>query len=317
MNISIPSDPRILFWGWIGLAAAALLLVGMTVVWLPRTGQTGRAVKEDRRKLDQQVQELDEQIQRDQTLYVSHLKRFPWLLDGTGGTGFLTRLSGLASGQRLGISGVGPLERKKMGQVERVGRKVTVVSSFSDIVALVENTERNLGFIEGFKAEPLDPRSRPKELGDLEAQFNMVTVELNPDIRQRWRSLMASAPAPAKSTESERPLASPSKVEAGSKSAPLRNPFRAAASSIATGKPAAGARDGEWSVFRDLKFSGIVSLPDNIKVAIINDRMTREGDRIGQVLVQRITDSEVVLKSGPEVKHIKLRAFASTIPGQE
>ncbi len=319
MNLRIPSSPRILWCGWIGLTAIALLVLGILFVWLPRTSQTGRVVRDERRRLGQQLQEIEKQIQSDQGRYISVLKRFPWIIDGAGGTTFLTRLSEVAAGQQLGISGVGPLERKKIGQVERIGRKIKVISSFSDVIAFIENTERNLGFIDGLKIEKLDLKGQTKGLRDLLAQFNMVTVELNPEFSKKLRSLVAFAAAPsaAKAKEADRSLGPPSSgAEATLKPAPLRNPFRAAAPLVAAGKPAVGADGGEASPFSELRFSGIVSLP-NKKIAIINNQMVQEGEHVGQVLVERITDSEVVLKLGSEAKHIRLRAFASETPGKE
>jgi hypothetical protein len=292
----------------------------MLLVWLPRTSQTGWVVKTELIKLDQQLREVEKQIKGDQERYVNTLKRFPWIMDGVGGTVFLTRLSGVAAGQQLGISGVGPVERKKIGQVERISRKVKLVSSFSDVVALVENTERNLGIIEGLKVEQIDQKAGKKGLGDLEAQFNMVTVELNPDVKQKLRSLIATAPAPseAKAKESSRSSILPAPgVEPGSKPAQLRNPFRAVASPGADGKLAVGAAGGAWSPFPEVRFSGIVNLPNNKKMAVVNNQMVQEGERVGEVLVERITDSEIVLKSGSEVKHIKLHAFATKISGKE
>ena len=318
MKLAIPTDPKILRWGWIGLLAVGLLLAGMLLVWLPQTSQTSWVVKNELLKLDQQLREVEKQIQGDQERYVNTHQRFPWIMDGVGGTVFLTRLSGVAAGQRLGISGVGPVERKKVGQVERISRKVKLVSSFSDVVALVENTERNLGIIEGLKVEQVDQKAGKKGLGDLEAQFNMVTVELNPDVKKKLQTLIGSAPAPSEAKEGSRSSVLPApNSEAGLKTAQLRNPFRAVASPGADGKLAVGAGGGGWPPFPEVRFSGIVNLPNNKKMAVINNQMVQEGERVGEVLVERITDSEIVLKSGSEVKRIKLGTFAANISGKE
>jgi hypothetical protein len=266
------------------------------------------------------LREVEKQIKGDQERYVIALKRFPWIMDGVGGTVFLTRLGGVAAGQRLGISGVGPVERKKIGQIERIGRKVKLVSSFSEVVSLVENTERNLGIIEGLKVEQLDQKSGKKGLGDLEAQFTMVTVELNPEVKKKLRSLIGEAPAPseAEAKEGSRSALLPAPgIEAGFKAAQLRNPFKAVGPSVAVGRLPAAEGGGAWPTFPEVRFSGIVNLPNNKKLAVVNNQMLQEGERVGEILVEQITDSEVVLKSGSEVKRIKLSAFATKISRKE
>jgi len=57
-----------------------------------------------------------------------------------------------------------------------------------------------------------------------------------------------------------------------------------------------------------MRLSGIVNLL-NKKMAIINNRMYGEGDKFEGVLVEQVTDDEVVLKSEAGGKRIRLPAF--------
>jgi len=62
--------------------------------------------------------------------------------------------------------------------------------------------------------------------------------------------------------------------------------------------------------FPEVRLSGIVNLL-NKKMAIINNRMLGEGDRFDGILVERVTDDEVVLKSESAGKRIRLPVFTS------
>ncbi|MBI4529742.1 MAG: general secretion pathway protein GspB [Deltaproteobacteria bacterium] len=312
-------DPRMLWLGWIGLFAIVLVMAVMVLVWLPRTTRTGRAAQDERRSLQNQLQQIEEQIKRDQEQYIEILNRLPWIVDGAGGTPFLTRLSEVVAGQQLGIFGVGPLERNRLGQVERVARRVKLLSSFSDIVSLVGNIEQNQGLIEALKIEKIEtPQARAKALGGLEAQFSMATIELSPDARQKLRSLLASAPAFPRGKAGEAARSSPAPAMGETKRtqrAQARDPFTAVAGPATHGKQVPGVIS-EAPSFPEVRFSGIISLPDK-KMAIINNQTVQPGNRVGGILVDRITEQEVVLKFGSETKRIKIPVFASTIPGKE
>jgi len=67
------------------------------------------------------------------------------------------------------------------------------------------------------------------------------------------------------------------------------------------------------SSFPEVRLSGIVNLL-NKKMAIINNRMLGEGDRFDGILVEQVTDDEVVLKSESAGKRIRLPAFMLGTP---
>ncbi len=314
MNLRILSNPRVLWFGWIGLIPVALLLAFMLLYWLPQAAYKGRTVYGERIKLQVQLEQIEKEIKRDLERYTDILKRFPWIIEGAGGTLFLTRLSEVAGGQRLKILAIGSLERNKVGQVEKVGRKVELIGSYSDVVRLVERVEHNRGIMQGLKIEASDLKGRTAARGDLQAQFKMATIELTPDIREKLRSLLASTPGAStgEAKEAGRSLALPApRIEQGLNLAQSRDPFRAVGMKLA-----AGAGDSVSPLFPKVTFSGIVSLPDK-KAAIINNEMVQEGGRTGEIMVEKITDSEVVLKSGSEVKRMQIPLFAPRHSGKE
>ena len=82
MNLRILSNPRALWFGWIGLIPVALLLAVMLLVWLPQAAYKGRTVYGERIKLQLQLDEIEKEMKRDLERYTDILKRFPWIIEG-------------------------------------------------------------------------------------------------------------------------------------------------------------------------------------------------------------------------------------------
>ena len=116
---------RILWLGWVGLLVFVLMAVGLILRQQGIQRQL-TSLQNQRKALETDHQKSEDRLKNDLTRYVKVLQRFPWLLKSGSGTAFLARLSGVAAGHLLEIVGVGPLERKRIGQVERIGRKVKV-----------------------------------------------------------------------------------------------------------------------------------------------------------------------------------------------
>lgn len=311
---------RILWVGWIGTVVVALVLGAMAFVWLPRTTIALNQARGQRVALERQHKDIEGQIKSDIDGYVKIFRRFPWLMEGAGGTAFLARLSDVAAGQALKIVGVGALERKKSGGVERVGRKVQLVGSFLDVVGLVENVESNRGIMEGVKIGKLDQKGATKLAEPLEAQFGLVTVELSPEVRKRMQAVLAGSPEPAKPKGDDKSLVLPApKPARPAKLAALRDPFRETITVAARRMPAvpgqaAGAAP-EDLLFPDLKLSGIISFPGR-RVAILNNQMVQQGQRVEGILVERISDTQVVLRSGSQTKRLEVPEFRAPKAGK-
>jgi len=297
-----------LWFGWIGLLVVFFVAVGLLLRHQGIESQV-TALENKRRALEADHQKVEAELKKDLQRYVKVLRRFPWVLESGSGTAFLSRLSDVAADHLLKILGVGPLERKKIGHVERIGRRVKVTGSFSDILGVVENVERNRGIMEGLKIEQLEHKEKNKGMEILEAEFSLVTVELSTAVRQRMRSLLVSALA-SKAAKDLSVVPAPQgdwPLEVAS----LRDPFL----SIRASRAEAAAKKVKivHARFPEVKISGIVNLL-NKKMAIINNRMVGEGDRFDGVLVEQVTDDEVVLKSEAAGKRIRLPAFMANSP---
>jgi len=296
---------RILWLGWVGLLVFLVMAVGL---FLRQQGihRQLASLKNQREALEMDNQKAEDKLKNDLTRYVKVLKRFPWLLKSGSGTAFLARLSDVAAGHLLEIVGVGPLERKRIGQVERIGRKVKVSGSFVDILGVIEKVERNRGILEGLTVALLDHKGKNNGVEKLEAEFSLITVELSTPIRHRMRSILGSA-LDSKKTNGV-PTDSAPQINWDFAVAAVRDPFlpvRPVKAKDEAKKVAAAIPS-----FPEVRLSGIVNLP-NKKMAIINNRMYGEGDRFDGILVERITSEEVVLKSEFAGKRIRLPVFMS------
>jgi hypothetical protein len=298
---------HILWFGWIGLLVVFFVAVGLLLRHQGIESQV-TALENQRRALEADHQRVEAKLKKDLQRYIKVLRRFPWVLKGGSGTAFLSRLSDVAADHLLKILGVGPLERKKIGHVQRIGRRVKVTGSFFDILGVVQNVERNRGIMEGLKVEQLAHKEKDKGNEILEAEFSLVTVELSTAVRQRMRSVLAAALASKQAKDFA--VAPAYQSDWNFEAAGLRDPFL----SIRASKAKAAAKKVVHARFPEVKLSGVVNLL-NKKMAIINNRMVGEGDRFDGVLVERVTDDEVVLKSEAGGKRIRLPASMSSIPG--
>lgn len=296
---------HILWLGWIGLLVVFFVAVGLLLRHQGIESQV-TALENKRRALEVDHQKVEAELKKDLRRYVNVLRRFPWVLESGSGTAFLSRLSDVAADHLLKILGIGPLERKMIGHVERISRKVKVSGSFSDILGVVENVERNRGIMEGLKVTQLEQRGKDNGAGKLEAEFSLVTVELSTAVRQRMSSLLVSTLA-SKEVKDFSVVPAPQSdwvLELAS----LRDPFLSIRASRA--KAAAKKVKVVHARFPEMRLSGIVNLL-NKKMAIINNRMYGEGDKFEGVLVEQVTDDAVVLKSESAGKRIRLPVFMS------
>ena len=299
---------HILWFGWIGLLVVFFVAVGLLLRHQGIESQV-TALENKRRALEEVHQKVENQLKKDLRRYVKVLRRFPWVLKGGSGTAFLSRLSDVAADHLLEIRGISSLERKKIGHVERIGRRVKVTGSFTDILGVVQNVERNRGIMEGLKIEQLEQRGKDNEEEKLEAEFGLVTVELSTAVRQRLRSLLASALASKEVKDFA--MAPTRQGDWDFEAAGLRDPFLTVHARRA--KAAAKKVKVVYARFPEIRLSGIVDLL-NKKMAIINNRMYGEGDKFEGVLVEQVTDDEVVLKSEAAGKRIRLPAFMANSP---
>jgi len=171
---------------------------------------------------------------------------------------------------------------------------------------VVEKVERNRGIMEGLTVRLSDQKEKNNGVEKLEAQFSLVTAELSTPVRKRMRSLLVTA---LDSKEANGvPVGSTPQIEWNFEVVALRDPFLPVRPFMA--KEEAKKATATIPSFPEVRLSGIVNLL-NKKMAIINNRMLGEGDRFDGILVEQVTDDEVVLKSESAGKRIRLPVFMS------
>lgn len=306
---------KALWLGWSGVVLLFFVSLGLAFVWMPKTFREVTKVQNERKQLEFQHKDLGEQIKKDVGRYGAIIRRYPWLTESSGGTAFLTRLGDIATGRALRLQEVGPFQREDSPQVEKVGRQVRLAGPFSDILQMVENVERNRGILEELKIQRPEARTGEQPLGEIEAQFRLSSMELNPEIRQRIKAFIAALP------EGSKPGADGKAAAGGSLLLPLpagtakpiqvtasRDPFMVPSSALTRvagagtkGRPGRLARSG----MPELTLAGIIESPSG-RTAIINNRMVKEGERVEGVLVQAIGKNEVMLKSPFESRKLPL-----------
>lgn len=270
-----------------------------------------REVQIERGRGESNLRDLHRQFEQDANRYAGILERFPWLAESSEGTAFLTRLGEVATGQSLKILAIGALQRQETPAWTKVSRQVRLIGRFSDILRLVENVERHKGILEALKMQRPQPQEGAASLEEIEAQFSLVTVELPLPVRNR----LAALPAGSKPGAAEPGGALVLPVPAGAsliQVASLRDPFQIPRRHHNSNGPPPPPPNGK-EAFPALTLTGIIESPRG-RVAIINNQMVREGERIDGVVVQAIRKHAVVLKSPSAVKHLTLPEFGSTSP---
>src|SRR5262249_48311487 len=152
------------------------------------------------------------------------------------------------------------------------------------------NVERSKGFVEELKIQRLQPRSNEEAAEEVEAQFRLSSVELPPEVRNYLRTFLDALPDSAKQDpvvlDGVSPLALSDQFDPQHLAA-LRDPFRLP---TALHRPMPQGLD---ALFPDIKLAGIVASPTG-RIAIINKRTVKEGERVEGSLVETIDSSEVV-----------------------
>jgi hypothetical protein len=298
--------------GWLGILALVPALVWLLLVRVP---QASRDLHAARQRAEQELQQLavtlkdvDNQFAHEQDRYARILRRFPWLAAPSEGTAFLTRLGQVVTGLSLKVMGIGVVQHEAIRQLEKRGRQVRVVGRFSDNLQLVENVERSKGFVEELKIQRLQPRSGEEAAEEVEAHFRLSSVELPPDVRNYLRAFLNALPDGAKQDpavlDGVSPIAIADQFDP-QRMALLRDPFRLPAA-LHTSMP-------QGAVFQDFRLVGIVASPTG-RMAIINKRSVKEGERVEGSLIETIDPSEVVLSSAVGSKRITLPAFGAAAP---
>jgi len=298
--------------GWLGILALVPLLLWLILVRVP---QASRDLHAERQRVEQELQQLavtikdvDMHFAQEQDRYARILKRFPWLAAPSEGTAFLTRLGQVVTGLSLKVQGIGVVQREAIRQLEKRGRQVRVAGRFADNLQLVENVERSKGFVEELKIQRLQPRSGTEAAEEVEAQFRLSSVELPPEVRNYLRAFLDSLPDGAKlgtaMLDGVSPLALSDQFDP-QRLTLLRDPFR-----LPSGLHMSMSKG---AVFQDFKLVGIVASPTG-RMAIINKRSVKEGERVEGSLIETIGPSEVVLSSPLGSKHFTLPAFGATAP---
>lgn len=241
-----------------------------------------------------------------------------WSVDGADHSAFLTSLSDLAQGSRLKIIGIGPLERQTAPEFRKSWHTVQVLAPFGQFKQLAGRIERGGGILEevSIKLPTNGAKPKAKRKKEIEAQFKLTTMELTPESKAILkRTLAVRRPAPEKPAEPDRSLTLPLPSGLGKPAPQLRDPFafvRTAppkpvkvAARPKKAPPSPQAKRTKKPLPR-IEIRGIMSFPGGY-LAIVNGEIVKVGDRVGDYHVERITETEVMLRRpGDPLRTVKL-----------
>ena len=269
-------------------------------------------------RLSAEIRAREQAIVREMRAHSELLREMQWSPDRADPSVFLTGLAELARGARLKITAIGSLERQATPQFRKSWHQVQVVAPYQELKNLATRIEFERGVLEDVLLEPLKQEARAAAAKDeVQARFKLTAVQLAPEGKAIIeRVLRASPEAPGVPAKPEAPLALPLPPRPEEPALALRDPFafvataptarpaRVAAlpSTPGPGPPGVPGTPPPTSVKeepapppRPMEVKGIVMFPGGA-LAIVNDRIVKVGDQVDGHRVQRITDTEVVLR---------------------
>ncbi len=295
-----------------GLAGAWIIVALLFLVLLAvEAGKWGSGVLEGRRvaakksRLTAEISAKNQEIAGEMQAQSALLREMKWSADPSA---FLGGLAELIQGARLQITAIGPLQQEAAPQFVKSWHTVQVVAPYRDLVDLATRIERERGFLEDVLLELPKPGAGAQAAGgpEIQARFKVTAVELSPEAKGIVQRVMVTSPgAPGAPVKPEPSLALPLRPGREQSAAPVRDPF----TFVATAPPARPPRmaAGPMAHTRGepgpeipepaapLEVKGIVSFPGGT-LAIVNAQIVKVGDRVEGHRVERITDTEVVLR---------------------
>ena len=296
---------------WVGVALVlAIALIYELGKWRSLATEGARVARE-RERLTKAIRATEAEIVKEMRASAGLLQEMQWTSAGGDPAAFLTRLADLVQEKRMRVNSIGTLERSTTAQFSKTWHTVSVVAPYREVRELATRVESEKGILEDMVLEPVPfaPNRPPSD--EVQARFKMTALELTPEAQKVFdRSLAAAGPGPASQAPGgpQLALAVPSKPP--EVPVTVRDPFAfgagrpvatatgkariASAGSGKAGPPGPGTpKPPKPEVAFELR--GIVGFPGG-QLAIINNQIVKGGDTVSGWRVERITDSNVVLR---------------------
>lgn len=314
---------RALAVAWIALPLLFVIaLVWELKWWRSLAGRIGEA-RPELSRVEHEIKANEAEMAKEMGALAGLLREMQrWSVDRGDPSAFLSELGELAKGSRLKITAIGPLERETAPQFRKSWHTVEIVAPYGELKQLAARLEREGGVLEDVSIRRSKERGRPgvDNANETEARFKLTTMELTPGSKAILRRTVAMSPViPVAVAEPERALALPLPKEPQAPDPTLRDPFAFVASieppapeRASTTAPANGAATKK--PLPRIEIKGIVSFPGGY-LAIVNDRIVKVGDRVDGHQVERITDTQVVLRAGDgSSRPVSLPSITATSP---
>jgi hypothetical protein len=240
-----------------------------------------------------------------------------WTSAGGDPAAFLTRLADLVQEKRMRVNSIGTLERSTTAQFSKTWHTVSVVSPYREVRELATRVESEKGILEDMVLEPVPVAPNRPPSDEVQARFKMTALELTPEAQKVFdRSLAAAGPAPTPQAPGGPQLALAVPTQPAEVPVTARDPFafgpgkravaatgkaRPATGTAGSGKAAAPAAGTPKPPKPEVAFElrGIVGFPGG-QLAILNNQIVKIGDTVSGWRVERITDTNVVVKDASD-----------------
>jgi len=302
---------------WVGVALLLTIALIYELGKWRSLATEGARVAAERERLTRAIRATEAEIVKEMRASAGLLQEMQWTSAGGDPAAFLTRLADLVQEKRMRVNSIGTLERSTTAQFSKTWHTVSVVAPYREVRELATRVESEKGILEDMVLEPVVVAPSRPPSDEVQARFKMTALELTPEAQKVFdRSLAAAGPGPPQAPGGS-PLAltvpsKPSEVPVA-----VRDPFafgagkpvttatgQARTASAGSGRPGAGAgkagapgpgtpKPPKPEVAFELR--GIVGFPGG-QLAIINNQIVKGGDTVSGWRVERITDSNVVLR---------------------
>ena len=296
---------------WVGVALVlAIALIYELGKWRSLASE-GARVATERERLTRAIRATEAEIVKEMRASAGLLQEMQWTSAGGDPAAFLTRLADLVQEKRMRVNAIGMLERSTTAQFSKSWHTVSVVAPYREVRELATRVESEKGILEDMVLEPVVVAPSRPPSDEVQARFKMTALELTPEAQKVFdRSLAAAGPGPSPQAPGgpQLALAVPSKPP----EAPVtvRDPFafgagkpvatatgRTRTTSAGSGKAGAPVPGTPKPPKPEVVFElrGIVGFPGG-QLAIINNQIVKGGDTVSGWRVERITESNVVLR---------------------
>ncbi len=295
---------------WVGVA----LVLGITLIYelgkWRSLATEGARVAAERERLTRAIRATEAEIVKEMRASAGLLQEMQWTSAGGDPAAFLTRLADLVQEKRMRVNSIGTLERSTTAQFSKTWHTVSVVAPYREVRELATRVESEKGILEDMVLEPVAAAPNRPPSDEVQARFKMTALELTPEAQKVFdRSLAAAGPGPPQApggphARADRAVQAirgagrgPRPVRVRRRKAGGHATGRTRTASAGSGKAGAPGPGTPKPPKPEVAFElrGIVGFPGG-QLAIINNQIVKGGDTVSGWRVERITDSNVVLR---------------------